>query len=90
MRYSKASTAQDVEVSISTLSCTLHQLAITLAKEAVERNEHLRATWQVNMAEYDPRQIAFKDPTSACQEYFNFEQIRHGRGREGAVDLAQI
>jgi transposase len=55
---------RDVEVSISTLSRTLNRLAIThkaVAKEAMERNEHLRATWQINMAQYDPCQLVFVD-----------------------------
>jgi len=44
---------RDVEVSISTLSRTLNRLAIThkaVAKEAMEWNEHLHATCQINMA----------------------------------------
>ena len=55
---------QDIEVSITTISCTLNRLAIThkhIAKEAAERNKHLRATWQVAMAQYDPRQLVFVD-----------------------------
>jgi len=60
----KLRTVRDVEVLISTLSCTLNRLAIThkaVAKEAMERNEHLRATWQVVMAQYDARQLVFVD-----------------------------
>jgi hypothetical protein len=56
--------ARDVEVSISTLSRTLNRLAIThkaVAKEAMERNEHLRATWQVVMGQYDACQLVFVD-----------------------------
>jgi hypothetical protein len=30
-------------------------------KEAAERNEHLRATWQIAMAQYDPQQLVFID-----------------------------
>ena len=55
---------RDVEVSITTISRTLNRLAIThkhIAKEAAERNEHLRATWQVSMAQYDPCQLVFVD-----------------------------
>ena len=46
----KLRTVRDIEVSISTLSRTLSRLAIThksIAKEVAERNEHLRATWQI-------------------------------------------
>ena len=60
----KLCTAQDVEVLILTISRTLHQLALThkaVAKEATERNEHLHATWQVAMVQYDPRQIVCID-----------------------------
>ena len=45
---------RDVFVSISTLSCTLHQLSMThkhVANEALERNELLRATWQAAYAD---------------------------------------
>ena len=55
---------RDIEVSISTLSRTLSRLAIThksIAKEAAERNEHLRATWQIAMVQYDPQQLVFID-----------------------------
>ena len=55
---------RNIEVSISTLSRTLSHLAIThksIAKEAAERNEHLRATWQIAMAQYDPQQLVFID-----------------------------
>ena len=55
---------QDIEVSISTLSCTLSCLAIThksIAKEAAERNKHLCATWQIAMVQYDPQQLVFID-----------------------------
>ena len=51
---------RDVEVSLATLSRTLARLAVThkhIAKEASERNELLRATWQVVMGQYEPRQI---------------------------------
>jgi hypothetical protein len=50
---------QDVEVSLPTLSRTLARLAVThkhIAK-ASECNELLRATWQVVMGQYEPRQI---------------------------------
>ncbi|KAF9530065.1 hypothetical protein CPB83DRAFT_763947, partial [Crepidotus variabilis] len=39
----------DCNVSISTLSCSLHQIQITykkVANKALEKNELLRATWQ--------------------------------------------
>ena len=55
---------RDIEVSITTICRTLNRLAIThkhIAKEAAERNEHLRATWQVSMAQYDPCQLVFVD-----------------------------
>ena len=55
---------RDVEVSLATLSRTLSQLSIThkrVAKEALERNEHLRATWQTVMGQYEPRQLVFID-----------------------------
>ena len=51
-------------MSIATLLCTLNCLAIThksIAKEAVEWNEHLHATWQIAMAQYDPQQLVFID-----------------------------
>src|SRR6266436_1222728 len=60
----KLHVVQDVEVSISTLSHTFNCLAIThkaVAKEAMERNEHLHATWQVVMAQYDAGQLVFVD-----------------------------
>ena len=49
---------------ISTLSCTLNCLVIThkaVAKEAMEQNEHLHATWQIVMAQYDACQLVFVD-----------------------------
>lgn len=55
---------RDIEVSISTISRTLSRLDQThkgIAKEAIERNELLRATWQIEMAQYDPRQLVFID-----------------------------
>ena len=60
----KLRTARDVEVSISTISRTLCHLTLThkaVAKEAMERNEHLHATWQIAMAQYDPCQIVCID-----------------------------
>jgi len=45
---------QDIFVSISTLSRTLHQLSMTrkdIASEAIERNELLCATWQAVYAD---------------------------------------
>jgi transposase len=60
----KLHTSRDVEISISTLSRTLGRLDMTnkrIAKEAIERDELLRATWQVEMAQYDPHQIVFID-----------------------------
>jgi transposase len=60
----KLRTVRDIEVSIATISRTLSRLAITnktIAKEAAERNEHLRATWEVSMAQYDPQQLVFID-----------------------------
>jgi transposase len=60
----KLCTVRDIEVSIATISRTLCRLAITnktIAKEAAERNEHLRATWEVSMAQYDPQQLVFID-----------------------------
>ena len=74
----KLCTAWDVEVSILTISRTLHQLALThkaVAKEATERNEHLRATWQVAMAQYDPRQIVCIDE-AGVDDHTNIR--RHG------------
>lgn len=55
---------RDIEVLITTICRTFNRLAIThkhIAKEAAERNEHLRATWQVSMAQYDPCQLVFVD-----------------------------
>ena len=55
---------RDVKVSLATLSQTLSQLSIThkrVAKEALERNEHLRTTWQTVMGQYEPRQLVFID-----------------------------
>ena len=55
---------RDVEVLLATLSRTLARLAVThkrIAKEASERNELLRATWQVVMGQYEPRQIVCID-----------------------------
>ncbi|KIM88407.1 hypothetical protein PILCRDRAFT_40375, partial [Piloderma croceum F 1598] len=55
---------RDVEVSLATLLRTLARLAVThkhIAKEASERNELLRATWQVVMGQYEPRQIVCID-----------------------------
>jgi len=55
---------RDVEVSLATLSCTLARLAVThkhIAKEASERNELLRATWQAVMGQYEPQQIVCVD-----------------------------
>lgn len=60
----KLCTVRDIEVSIATLSRTLSCLAIThksIAKEAAEWNEHLRATWQIAMVQYDPQQLVFID-----------------------------
>jgi hypothetical protein len=60
----KLRTFRDVEVSIATISRTLSRLDITnkhIAKEAIERNELLRATWQIEMTQYGPRQIVFID-----------------------------
>ena len=48
----------EVETSIATISCTLHQMNLTrkqVAKEAAERDDKLRAIWEGMMAEYtDP------------------------------------
>ena len=66
----KLCTVRDVEVSIATLSCTLSRLAIThksIAKEAAERNEHLRATWQIAMAQYD-RNFDMKNMARGCRK----------------------
>jgi transposase len=60
----KLRTVRDIEVSIATISRTLNRIAIThksISKEAAERNEHLRATWQIAMAQYDPQQLVFVD-----------------------------
>ena len=60
----KLRTMRDIEVSIATLSRTLSHLAIThksISKEAAERNEHLHATWQIDMAQYDPQQLVCID-----------------------------
>jgi hypothetical protein len=54
----------DVKVSISTLSHTLNHLVIThkaVAKEVMEWNKHLCATWQVIMGQYDTCQLVFVD-----------------------------
>jgi hypothetical protein len=60
----KLHAVRDIEVSISTHSHTLNRLTIThkaVAKEAMEQNEHLHATWQVVMAQYDACQHVFID-----------------------------
>lgn len=60
----KLLTFQDIEVSISTISRILSWLDHThkgIAKEALEREELLRATWQIDMAQYDPQQLVFID-----------------------------
>jgi transposase len=72
----KLRTVRDIEVSIATLSRTLSRLAITrksIAKEAAERNEHLRATWQIAMAQYDTRQLVFVDE-SGVDDQTNFRK----------------
>ena len=60
----KLHTFRDVEVSISTISSTFSQLDHThkgIVKEALEHDELLRATWQIDMAQYDPQQLIFID-----------------------------
>ena len=55
---------RDIEVSLATISRTLSRITIThkvISKEALERNEHLRATWQAVMGQYDPHQLVFID-----------------------------
>ena len=55
---------RDVEVSLATLSRTFSRLAIThkvISKQALERNEHLRATWPAVMGQYEPHQLVFID-----------------------------
>jgi hypothetical protein len=45
---------QDVNVSLATISRTLSHITITrkvISKEALERNKHLRATWQAVMGQ---------------------------------------
>src|SRR5882762_6827870 len=58
----KLHTVRDIEVSIATISWTLNHIAIThksISKEAAEWNEHLHATWQIAMAQYDHQQLVF-------------------------------
>jgi len=60
----KLRTVRDIEVSIATISRTLNHITIThksISKETAERNEHLHATWQIAMAQYDPQQLVFVD-----------------------------
>jgi hypothetical protein len=74
----KLHNAQDVEVSISTISWTLHQLLLihkAVAKEAMKRNEHLCATWQIAMAQNDPSQIVCIDE-AGVDDHTNVH--RHG------------
>jgi transposase len=69
----KLRAVRDIEVSIATLSRTLSRLAIThksISKEAAERNEHLRATWQIAMAQYDPRQLVCIDEAGVDDQTF--------------------
>ena len=58
---------QDVFVSISTLSRTLHRLSMTrkhVANEALERNELLRATWQAAYADIPADYCVWLDEAS--------------------------
>ena len=60
----KLGTFCDIEMSITTISRTLKQLDQThkgIAKEAIERDELLWATWQMDIAQYDPWQLIFID-----------------------------
>ena len=60
----KLHTSQDVEISIYTLSQTISHLDMTnkhITKKTIECDELLCATWQVEMAQYNPRQIVFID-----------------------------
>ena len=55
---------QDVEVLISMILRTLSWLDHThkgIVKEALKCNKLLRATWQIDMAQYDPQQLIFID-----------------------------
>ena len=70
--------AWDIEVLISIISQTLHQLTLThkaVAKKAMERNGHLHATWQVAMVQYDPHQIVCIDE-ARVDDHTNIH--RHG------------
>ncbi|KAG2048594.1 hypothetical protein BDR06DRAFT_837665, partial [Suillus hirtellus] len=54
----------NIEVSIATLSRTLRNLAIThksVTKEALERDELLRAMWQGEISHYSEDQLVFLD-----------------------------
>ena len=58
---------QDIFVSISTLSCTLHQLSMTckhVENEALERNELLHATWQATYADIPADYCLWLDETT--------------------------
>lgn len=58
---------RDIDISLSTLSRTLARLALTrkgITREAAERNELLRAIWQVEIGQYEPRQLVFLDESA--------------------------
>jgi len=58
---------QDVEVSIATIFCALQRLAIThkhIAKEASERDELVRATWQAEYGDIPREAFVWLDESS--------------------------
>jgi transposase len=55
---------REVDISLATISCTLSRISFTkksISKEALERNEHLRAVWQGVMGKFEPHQLVFID-----------------------------
>ncbi|KZP30238.1 hypothetical protein FIBSPDRAFT_707768, partial [Athelia psychrophila] len=59
--------ARDVDVSISTLSCTLNRIALShksISRKAAERNELLRATWQAEYGDIPAEYFVWLDESN--------------------------
>ena len=75
--WDKLCTSWDVEISISTLSRTLSHLDMMnkcIAKEAIEHDELLQATWKVEMGQYNPHQIDFIDK-AGVDNHTNYSKL---------------
>lgn len=58
---------RSIEVSLATISRSLARLALSeksLAKEAAERDDMLRAIWQFEIGQYDAHQLVFLDESA--------------------------